>query len=52
LLEHGALTIQSFVAICLDVDRRTLQRDLKATAKVGLLVAESATNRLVYRPAE
>ena len=51
-LEHGALTIQDFSAICPDIDRRTLQRDLKAMVKVGLLVAEGATNRLIYRPAD
>jgi len=50
VLEHGALTLQDFTAMCPDVDRRTLQRDIGRLVKIGLLVAEGATNRRVYRP--
>lgn len=32
-----------------DVNRRSLQRDLKAMVDMGLLVTEGATNMLVYR---
>ena len=36
-------------ALCSGVNRRTLQRDLKAMLDLGLMVAEGATNRLEYR---
>jgi len=48
-LEHGGLTIKDYVALCPDVTRRTLQRELKGMVEKGLLVAEGATNRLRYR---
>jgi hypothetical protein len=35
-----------------EVNRRSLQRDLKAMVDVGLLVSEGATNQLVYRMKE
>ena len=47
--EHGSLTIQDFARICPEVNRRTLQRDLKLLAEKGLLQSEGATNRQVYR---
>jgi Fic family protein len=49
VLEHGSMTIQDFEQLCPEVNRRTLQRDLKAMADKGILVAEGATNQLVYR---
>ncbi|MCL2640241.1 MAG: hypothetical protein FWD53_05290 [Phycisphaerales bacterium] len=49
VIEHGSLTIQDFAALCPNVDRRTLQRDLKAMLNAGLLVAQGATNHLIYR---
>ena len=52
ILEHGSLTIQDFARICPEVNRRSLQRDLKAMVDVGLLVSEGATNQLVYRMKE
>jgi Fic family protein len=52
ILEHGSLTIQDFERLCLEVNRRSLQRDLKAMVDVGLLVSEGATNQLVYRMKE
>ncbi len=52
ILEHGSLTIQDFERMCPEVNRRSLQRDLKAMVDVGLLVSEGATNQLVYRMKE
>jgi Fic family protein len=52
ILEHGSLTIQDFERLCSEVNRRSLQRDLKAMVDVGLLVSEGATNQLVYRMKE
>jgi Fic family protein len=52
ILEHGSLTIQDFEGLCPDVNRRSLQRDLKVMLDMGLLVSEGATNKLVYRMKE
>jgi len=49
ILEHGSLTIQDFERLCPEVNRRTLQRDLKAMFDKGLLLSEGATNQLIYR---
>jgi Fic family protein len=49
ILEHGSLTIQDFERLCPDVNRRSLQRDLKAMVAAGLLISEAATNKLAYR---
>jgi Fic family protein len=49
ILEHGSLTIQDFERLCPEVNRRTLQRDLKAMFDKGFLLAEGATNQLIYR---
>lgn len=49
ILAHGSLTIQDFEGLCPDVNRRSLQRDLKVMVDMGLLVSEGATNKLVYR---
>ena len=43
VMEHGSLTIQDYEALCPGVNRRTLQRDLKAMLDQGLL-AESGTS--------
>jgi len=52
ILEHKSLTIQNFERLCPHVNRRSLQRDLKAMVDMGLLNSEGATNRLVYRMKE
>jgi predicted transcriptional regulator len=49
ILEHGSLNIQEFERLCPDVDRRTLQRDLKAMVNEGVLLSEGATNQLIYQ---
>jgi len=49
ILEHGSLTIQDFEHYFPDVNRRSLQRDLKAMVDMGLLVSAGSTNKLVYR---
>jgi len=52
IIEHGSLTIQNFEGLCPDVNRRSLQRDLKAMLDMALLVSEGATNKHVYRMKE
>jgi predicted HTH transcriptional regulator len=49
ILERGSLTIQDYEAICPEVNRRTLQRDLKGMIDKGLLISEGSTNQLIYR---
>jgi Fic family protein len=49
LLESGSLTIQDFERLFPDVNRRSLQRDLKLLADKGLVVPEGETNRRAYR---
>jgi len=49
ILESGSLTIQEFERLCPEVNRRTLQRDLKVLVNKGLLLSEGATNQLIYR---
>lgn len=48
LLQNGKLTIQDFEDICPDVNRRSLQRDLKGLLDKELVTTEGATNQLVY----
>ena len=48
-VEHGSLTIGACEALCPDINRRSLQRDLKGMLDKGVLVTEGATNRLEYR---
>jgi Fic family protein len=49
ILEHDRLTIQDYERLCPEINRRSLQRDLKAMVDIGLLISEGATNKLVYR---
>jgi Fic family protein len=49
ILEHGSLTIQEFEGLCPEVNRRTLQRDLKAMVDRGLVVTEGETHHLLYK---
>ncbi len=49
IIEHGTLTIQNFENLCPNVNRRSLQRDLKAMMDMGVLTSEGATNNIVYR---
>ncbi len=49
MMEHGFLTIQDYERLCPQINRRSLQRDLKAMVDTGLLTSEGATNKLVYR---
>lgn len=48
LLEHAKFTIQDFVLLCPEANRRTLQRDLKGLLDTGLLTMKGATHQLVY----
>ena len=49
LLLNGWLSIQTFEGLVPDVNRRTLQRDLKEMLGKGILAVEGATHQLVYR---
>lgn len=49
ILEHGSLTIQDFEGLCPDINRRTLQRELKAMIDRELIVTEGETHQLRYR---
>jgi hypothetical protein len=49
---HARLTIQDFERLFPEVNRRSLQRDLKAMVDMGLLVSSGSTNKLVYRMKE
>jgi len=49
---HAHLTIQDFEHLFPEVNRRSLQRDLKAMVDMGLLVPAGSTNKLVYRMKE
>jgi len=49
ILEHGSLTIQDFERLCPEVNRRSLQRDLKAMVDRGLVVTVGETHQLLYR---
>jgi len=49
LLERAQLSIQDYEQLCPEVNRRTLQRDLKEMLARELLSSEGATNLLVYR---
>jgi len=52
ILENGSLTILEFEGLCPEVNRRSLQRDLKAMVDRGLVVTEGETHHLLYRLAE
>ena len=49
VLEIVKLAIKDSERLCPGVNRRTLQRDLKGMVDQGLLDAEGATNRLIYK---
>lgn len=49
IVQNGILSGYEFQALFPNISRRTLQRDLKALIQAGLLIAEGATNRLIYR---
>lgn len=49
LMQHDKLTIQDFETLCPDVNRRSLQRDLKAMQEKRLISSEGATHHQEYR---
>jgi len=48
LLEHEKMTIQDYERLCPDVNRRSLQRDLKEMLDKEFVISEGATNQLIY----
>lgn len=48
ILQHDRLTIQNYEGLCPEVNRRSLQRDLKVMIEKELIGSEGATNQLVY----
>jgi predicted DNA-binding transcriptional regulator YafY len=49
IIEHEGLSIQIYEKLFPAVNRRTLQRDLKAMVDKGIFLSEGATNQLIYR---
>jgi cell filamentation protein, protein adenylyltransferase len=49
IVKHGSLTIKDYESIYPGVNRRTLQRELKALVNCGIIKPEGATNQLVYK---
>jgi hypothetical protein len=45
---NGKMAIQDYEVLCPEVNRRSLQRDLKKMIEKELIAAEGATNQLVY----
>ncbi len=52
LLRQGELDIQVFESLCPNVNRRTLQRDIRALLDKRLISASGATHQQVYRLAQ
>jgi Fic family protein len=52
LMGSPQMAIADFEALCPDVSRRSLQRDLAALEAKGLIWHEGETNQLVYKPTE
>ncbi len=48
ILQYERLTIQDYEVLCPEVNRRSLQRDLKIMIEKELIATEGATNQLVY----
>jgi len=48
ILDDGRLTIQEYELLCPDVNRRTLQRDLRVMVEKGLLATRGQTSRMEY----
>lgn len=49
LLGHGKFTIQDFEGLCPDVNRRSLQRDLRGMLDKELVLSEGSTHHQEYR---
>ena len=49
ITDHGSATIQDLENLYPDMNRRTIQRDLKAMIEEGLIVSEGATHQVIYR---
>lgn len=49
ILQHGSMTIRDLEGLFPDVNRRTLQRDIKGLLDAGLVLSEGSTNQLTYR---
>jgi len=49
LLQNDTLTIHDFEELCPNVNRRTLQRELKELVDKEVLITEGATHQLIYR---
>jgi DNA-binding HxlR family transcriptional regulator len=49
IFNNGVVSIKDLEKIYTDVNRRTLQRELKTLVDMGVLSVEGSTNNLVYR---
>lgn len=48
IIDKGSLTIQEFELLCPDVNRRTLQRDLKVMIDSDIIFSKGETHKIVY----
>ena len=49
ILAHTVMTIQDFEKIYPEINRRTLQRELKTLIALGVIYTKGATNNLIYQ---
>jgi len=49
VLQNGKLTIKEFEQMCENVNRRTLQRELKDLVVKGLFLVEGSTHHIEYK---
>lgn len=49
LIEHESFTIKEYENICPEVNRRTLQREVKQMIEFGFIEGTGATNQLIYK---
>jgi Fic family protein len=52
IFQQGELTIKRYEALCPDVNRRTLQRELKQMTEKGILFITGATRNIIYKYTE
>lgn len=52
ILDHGFLAIKEFEGLCPNLNRRSLQRNIKDMVNRGLLVSEGGTHKQHYRLAK
>jgi Fic family protein len=49
IFQNGELTIKKYEELCPNVNRRTLQRELKPMIEQGILLSKGATHNIIYK---